>query len=417
MIADAKTKIKHVIIIMQENRTFDHFFGKYKPANNQKIDTIPNNQWCKYKYNNVDYTYLPGTFYSPNTLEADYNHNYSNATAILGDRKSMYLNPYNYLSTSSGVAGFNPDECLGMVDQYDIPAYWKLADNFVLQDRMFEPSPSWSKVSHLYLYSGWSATKNSYGNNVTAIQDWQPAETNYSWNSLGKHLWTYSTNWGLFQGVGWTKDPGNTCGTFDITAGGDVNPDFWASLKDFDDVQSGYTHRNMGDFIYLMNRGGETLIPKVCWIVPNGPWSDHPGSGWSDIKDAHGYVVSIIQRIMNNSSLWNSCAIFLSWDDWGGFYDHVVPPTTADGYGYGIRVPGLLISPYAKKGFVDRQTLSFDAYAKFIEDLFCNGTRVPTETSGGSRPQQRENEPKLGNLLYEFDFSRALAPITLPCGY
>ena len=72
---------------------------------------------------------------------------------------------------------------------------------------------------------------------------------------------------------------------------------------------------------------------------------------------------------------WSSTAIFLAWDDWGGFYDHVAPPTV-DAQGYGLRVPALLISPYARKGFIDHQTLSFDAYLKFIEDDFLGGARL-----------------------------------------
>ena len=83
---------------------------------------------------------------------------------------------------------------------------------------------------------------------------------------------------------------------------------------------------------------------------------------------------------------WDSTAIFLAWDDWGGFYDHVVPPTV-DHNGYGLRVPALVISPYARRGFVDHQTLSFDAYVKFIEDDFLGGQRLDPKTDG--RPDPR----------------------------
>jgi phospholipase C len=113
---------------------------------------------------------------------------------------------------------------------------------------------------------------------------------------------------------------------------------------------------------------------------------------------------------------WDSTAIFLSWDDWGGFYDHVVPPKV-DENGYGLRVPGLVVSPYAKKGYIDHQTLSFDAYLKFIEDVFLNGQRIDPRTDGrpDPRPDVRENAPQLGNLMYDFDFSQSpLAPLILP---
>ena len=93
-----------------------------------------------------------------------------------------------------------------------------------------------------------------------------------------------------------------------------------------------------------------------------------------------------------SSSDWSSSAIFLAWDDWGGFYDNVVPPV-ADSLGYGIRVPAMVISPYARPGYIDPQTLSFDAYLKFAEDDFLGGQRIDPATDGrpDSRPDVREN--------------------------
>src|ERR1700730_16294019 len=112
-----------------------------------------------------------------------------------------------------------------------------------------------------------------------------------------------------------------------------------------------------------------------------------------------------------NGPNWDSTAIFLAWDDWGGFYDHMAPPTV-DRNGYGIRVPGIVISPYAKQGYVDHQTLSFDAYLKFIEDDFLNGHSLDPPTDGRPDPRTtvRENAPILGNLVNDFDFSQAPRP-------
>ena len=94
-----------------------------------------------------------------------------------------------------------------------------------------------------------------------------------------------------------------------------------------------------------------------------------------------------------------STAIFLTWDDWGGFYDHVVPPAV-DENGYGMRVPGIVISPYARHGFIDHQTLSFDAYNKFIEDDFLGGQRLDPTHRRPARPAPdvRESTRLLGNL-------------------
>jgi hypothetical protein len=99
------------------------------------------------------------------------------------------------------------------------------------------------------------------------------------------------------------------------------------------------------------------------------------------------------------------------WDDWGGFCDHVAPPKV-DANGYGLRVPGLVISPYAKAGFIDHQTLSFDAYAKLVEDDFLGGQRLDPKTDGrpDSRPEVRENAPQLGDIAAAFDFNQAPRP-------
>jgi phospholipase C len=117
-----------------------------------------------------------------------------------------------------------------------------------------------------------------------------------------------------------------------------------------------------------------------------------------------------------SSSEWSSTAVFLAWDDWGGFYDHVVPPNV-DENGYGLRVPGLVISPYARQGWIDHQVLSFDAYDKLIEDLFLDGSRIDPATDGrpDPRPDVRENAAQLGDLLASFDFGQApRPPLLLP---
>jgi hypothetical protein len=150
----------------------------------------------------------------------------------------------------------------------------------------------------------------------------------------------------------------------------------------------------------------------VSWIVPGGDVSEHPPSS---VSAGQSWVTSAVNAIMRSPD-WNSTAIFIGWDDWGGFYDHIVPPTV-DQNGYGLRVPALVISPYAKRGYIDHQVLSFDAYAKFIEDDFLNGQRLDPATDGrpDPRPDVRENNPLLGNLISDFNFTQPpRPPIILP---
>jgi phospholipase C len=133
------------------------------------------------------------------------------------------------------------------------------------------------------------------------------------------------------------------------------------------------------------------------------------------LHQGQAYVTAVINAAMKSPD-WDSTAIFVQWDDWGGFYDNVVPPPV-DQNGYGLRVPGLVISPYAKQGDVDHQTLSSDAYLKFIEDDFLGGSRLNPKTDGRPDPRLdvRENVGILGDMVNDFDFAQApRPPVLLP---
>jgi phospholipase C len=142
-------------------------------------------------------------------------------------------------------------------------------------------------------------------------------------------------------------------------------------------------------------------------VIPDLTVSEHPKAS---IADGQAYVTGLINAVMQGPA-WKSTAIFLAWDDWGGFYDHV-PPPRVDENGYGLRVPGLVISPYARRGYVDHQTLSFDAYLKFIEDRFLGGQRLDPANDGrpDPRPTVREDAALLGDVTLDFDFNQPPRP-------
>jgi len=182
----------------------------------------------------------------------------------------------------------------------------------------------------------------------------------------------------------------------------------WNPLVAFDTVKQDNQLANIQDVDQFLIAAKAGTLPDVAWIVPESKVSEHPPS---NIKDGQAYVTSLVNAVMQGPD-WDSTAIFLSWDDWGGFYDHVVPPHV-DENGYGLRVPGLVISAYARKGYIDHQTLSFDAYLKFIEDVFLNGQRLDPDNDGrpDPRPTVRENVALLGDLVNDFDFSQSPRPL------
>jgi phospholipase C len=184
-------------------------------------------------------------------------------------------------------------------------------------------------------------------------------------------------------------------------------PGIWNPLPRFTTVRQDQQLRNIQSTDRFLAAAKAGTLPAVSWVTPDQAHSEHPPAR---LSAGQAYVTSLVNAVMSGPD-WASTAIFVSWDDWGGFADHVTPPRV-DQNGYGLRVPGLVISPYAKAGYVDHQTLSHDAYAKLIEDLFLGGARLDPKTDGrpDPRPDVREADPRLGDLRNDFDFSQPPRP-------
>ena len=189
-------------------------------------------------------------------------------------------------------------------------------------------------------------------------------------------------------------------------------PPIWNVMPGFLDVHQDKQVNSIQDLTNFTKQAKTGKLPNVSWVIPDSADSEHPANL---VSTGQSYVTNLINTVMKSPD-WNCTAIFLAWDDWGGFYDNVVPPKV-DGAGYGLRVPAMVISPYAKKSHIDHQTLSFDAYLKFIEDDFMNSARLNPKTDGrpDSRPSVRENAKVLGNLSADFNFNqKPRPPMLLP---
>ena len=313
----------------------------------------------------------------------------------------------------------------------ELPNYWAYAKNFVLQDHMFEPVKSWSLPDHLYLVSGWSAwcanrSPMSCVNDITGpypgkvfdravAQEMATGTTSIdlAWTDITYLLHEHHVSWAYYVQQGTqpdcSSDSAETCAPVRQSAS---TPGIWNPLPLFGDVHTDHQVASVQGLSSYFSAAKGGSLPSVSWITPSDPDSEHPPAS---IHQGQAYVTALINAAMKSPD-WNSTAIFLSWDDWGGFYDGVVPPAI-DQNGYGLRVPGIVISPYARQGYIDHQTLSSDAYLKFIEDDFLGGARLDPKTDGrpDRRPDVRENAPQLGSLVSDFDFSQPpRKPLLLP---
>jgi phospholipase C len=432
-------KIRHVVIIMQENRSFDSYFGTYPGADGIPMSNgapavcvpDPAAQMCVPPYHDSTNSNRGGP------------HGFRNAAADI-DHGAM--DGFIAQAEHSGTCAPNDPSCgsacplgevgctdvMGYHDAREIPNYWTYAENFVLQDHMFEPVSSWSLPAHLFEVSGWSALCRVRAEPLSCVNDPRTAALPkdfgdrqqqlaradkpgpfYDWTDLTYLLHRYGVSWAYYVLKGaepdCESDEAITCTKRPQSY---HTPGIWNPLPHFTTVLEDHQLGNirpLQDFLDAARRGS---LPAVSWIAPNDKVSEHPPGL---LTTGQAYVTNLINTIMRSPD-WDSTAIFLSWDDWGGFYDHVVPPHV-DQNGYGLRVPGLVISPYARVGYIDHQVLSHDAYLKFIEDDFLGGQRLDPVTDGrpDPRPDVRENAGLLGDLRNDFDFGQPpRAPLILP---
>jgi phospholipase C len=353
-------KIDHFIFVMQENRSFDSYFGTYPGA-----DGIPAS------------VRVPGPL---GKMTAPY-HDASltnrggphDRRAALADINGGLMNGFldtswAWLSvTPATQGGGTPYDVMGYHDYREIPNYWSYADLYSLQDQMYEPVLSYTLPSHLYMLAGQSG---GYVGWPIAV-----APRAFVFPEITQVLHGAGVSWKYYVREGTPAEIGHNAIAGVVSDGSQAakvhsnvnplpafpavraDPEQWgrvtATTEFFADVASG-------------------SLPQVSWLVPSVAVSEHPPY---NIADGMAYVTSIVDAVMQSPE-WNHSAIFISWDEWGGFYDHAVPPRV-DQYGLGLRVPGLVISPYAKMGYVDHRVASTESWLKIVEERYG----VPSLTS------------------------------------
>jgi phospholipase C len=430
--------INHLVFIVMENRSFDHYFGTYPgadgiPMKNGKPTVCQPTATggCATPYHDTNYIDQGGPHghkASVTSFDGGRMDGFITALDTYGNGCRLHPTTPPCPQATNGPQG-QPD-IMGFKTRREIPNYWDYADHYTLFDHMFAPVDSWTLPSHLFLISGWSAwcpdlqdpmscqselvfhPASAFGNQWVGatwradMADKYPRP--YIWAPITWLLYKEGVSWGYFVGEGSCITP--PCGGLTGPKTADVQnplPGFLATeaTGQFANIRSN------NDFLAMAHQGN---LPSVSWIVPVKDAGDHPPD---DISKGQAYVTKLINSVMQGPrDQWMHTAIFVTWDDWGGFYDHV-PPPRIDQNGYGFRVPAFLVSPWARQGYIDHSTLSFDAFLKIVEDRFLGGERLDPLTDGwpDSRPTIRENAKQLSSLDDAFDFrGKPRAPLVLP---
>ncbi len=318
---------------MQENHTFDNYFGTYPGA-----DGIPANV-CMPRNAADASAGCVKAYHLPSRRTIDLAHGTDVAALAINGGK---LDGFVSAQTRRNLPG---ELSMGYYDGSDLPFYWNLASTSVLADRFFSSDVGGSKENHMY----WVAAQSG-GKTV-------PAE-GYSFTTIFDQLQAAGLDWKFYVQ---NYDPSITFRN--LTGAPQDSQTIWVPLLNFprflDDPA--LSSRIVDISQYHVDLAAGTL-PAVAFIAPSGA-SEHPPG---DVAIGQVYGASQVTALMQSSS-WSSSLFVLTWDDWGGWYDHVLPPTV-DASGYGMRVPALFMSPYAPPGRIDSTTYDFTSILKFIEE-------------------------------------------------
>jgi len=348
------TQIKHIIFIVRENRSFDHYFGKYPGANGTTTATISTGE------------VIP-IVHSPDQSNRDLGHGWEAATLGIDGGK---MDRFDLIQAG------NQNGDLLSVSQYsesDLPNYWSYAQHFGLADNMFSSTLAPSFSNHLYTIGATGAGTTDIPFSPTGVDSDGPGQA-----------------WGCDSGPGWLvhkKNENDTitavppCFDFptlaDRLAAKNVSWRYYSAAPG----QLEYTFNAMDAVNHIRNtpsewaniRADSTFITdvqsgklaQVTWLINGNALTEHPPES---VCAGENWVTNQLNALMQ-SSYWANTAVFLTWDDFGGFYDHV-PPPPVDMFGLGIRVPMLIISPFAVPGNISHTQYEFSSVLKFIETRY-----------------------------------------------
>jgi phospholipase C len=337
-------KIHHVVWIIQENHSFDNYFGTFPGADGLPPSTclpkLPGSKDC------VKPFHMP-----PAQPLVDLEHSWETAHAA-----------YNHGAMNGFVWAEGSPYTMGYYDERDIPNYWRYARHFTLCDRFFSSEMSGSSPNHVYTVAAQSGETNNIGS-LRQLEKWTDDPDGFSFASIIRRFAGQNVTWKYYVE---TRPLPRGANPNLLSRMAYPNPrvfTLWNPLPGFKGIRENPSRmrRLVPETQYFQDlRKGS--LPQVSWLIPDFQDSEHPPE---PVGQGMWYVTRLINALMQ-SRYWNDSVIFLTWDDYGGFYDHAEPPEV-DAYGYGPRVPMIVISPYARLNYVSHDTYDFTSVLKFIE--------------------------------------------------
>jgi phospholipase C len=368
--------IKRVIYLMMENRSFDNLFGRFPGVEGTRVGVKLGEE-------------VP-LMACPHWLPGDLPH----------DRAAHLANLNGGACDGFAFGEFGDPWAYTQFEERMIPNYYAWGRDYVLSDHVFSSVAGPSYPNHFFFVAGQSGGVLDNPENIEVRQENGKTFKSWGCDAVGDNVFVlvkddkgnltkHDTCFDFKTIPEQLDQEGVSWGYYSARPG--QSGYFWNALNGISNVfhsdlwREGDTIRWVDDLVKDIERD---RLPAVTWVTPRFELSDHPPESTCF---AHDWLTGVVNAVMASPS-WEHTALFITWDEWGGLYDHVVPPEVDD-LGLGFRVPMLVLSPYAKKGYVDDAVGEFSSPLKFIDDNW--GLPYLTERIGSTH-----------NYEHVFDFSK-----------
>ena len=352
-------------MIVQENRTFDNLFNGFPGADTAQTG---------YDHTGQLRTLIP----VPLVGTGDWSHSQGNCFKAYDNGK---------------MDGFDLDKQIGLqppptnysyVQQSDLTTYWGFASKYTLADRMFSSNCGSSFPAHQYLIAGQTGSEITPHSKPWGCDSLQQPEC-FDYTTLGDEMDAAGVSWRFYAHGVDINTPSQYDGflAYDAIRHIRYGPDWTAN------------HVAIPETTILSDIKNGTLA-QVSWVTPACNTSDHHGCGPMSKAAGPAWVGGIVNAI-GASQYWNTTAIFIVWDDWGGWYDHVAPQHIYKD-GLGFRVPLIVVSPYARHSYVSHVNHEFGSILRYVEETF-------------GLPTLFQRDSYSDDLLDCFDYTQSPTPL------
>ncbi|RZU10870.1 phospholipase C [Kribbella rubisoli] len=418
--------VEHIVVLMQENRSFDHYFGTLNGVRgfgDPRPVTLPSGQPVWHQKNALGKEILP---FHPDADDLgmqfiqDLAHSWGDAhQAVNGGKYDQWIPA----KTSTTMA---------YLTREDIPFHYALADKFTLCDAYHCSFMGSTDPNRYYMWTGYTGNDGTGGGPVLGND-----EAGYGWTTYPERLEQAGVSWKIYQDIGDGLDAAGGWGWIDDAYRGNYGDNSLLYFNNYRNAAAGNplydkartgTNAKAGESLFarLAADVKNNQLPKISWIAAPEAFTEHPN--WPANYGAW-YISQVLDALTANPEVWSKTALFITYDENDGFFDHVVPPfppldanqglSTVDpgpdlytgtkaahgAYGLGQRVPMLVVSPWSTGGYTCSQTLDHTSIIRFMESRF--GVHEPNIS-----PWRRA---VCGDLTSAFDFgTTATRPAKLP---